>query len=173
MQGTIVKCLAEMVTEKFGRRKWDEVLERTGLRKDHIFLTTEDVDDQVVLKMVDSVFKILEISLVRAADAFGDYWINVYAPKIYHAYFSASQSAKEFLLRMNSVHQAMTQILPNARPPEFDYEWQDEKRLIIKYHSHRGLIDFVVGLAKGVGKYYKEDLTVIKRGVDQVQIIFP
>jgi hypothetical protein len=31
----------------------------------------------------------------------------------------------------------------------------------------------VVGLAKGVGKYYKEDLNVTKLGGDRVKITFP
>jgi hypothetical protein len=172
MQGTIVKCLAEMITEEFGQDKWDNVLERTGVRKDHIFLTTEDVDDQVVLKMIDSVCQVLKISQVQAADAFGDYWVNVYAPRIYHAYFDAAQSARDFLLRMDNVHQVMTQILPDARPPRFDYEWKDENTLIIKYHSHRGLIDFMVGLARGVGKYYEDNLVVTKLGNDRAEITF-
>ena len=173
MQGTIVKCLAEMITEQFGQDKWEAILEMTGLRRDHVFLTTEDVDDQVVLKMIGSVCQILNVSQVQAADAFGDYWVNVYAPRLYHVYLDMAQSAKEFLLRMESVHQAMTRILPDARPPRFEYEWKDDKTLIMKYHSHRGLIDFMIGLAKGVGKYYKEDLAVTKLGNDRAEITFP
>lgn len=92
---------------------------------------------------------------------------------MYRPYFDAANSAKEFLLRVDSIHQAMTQIQPDARPPRFEYEWKDDKTLILKYISHRGFIDFVVGLAKGVGKYYKEDLKVAKLGNDRVELVFP
>jgi hypothetical protein len=43
----------------------------------------------------------------------------------------------------------------------------------MKYKSHRNLIDFLVGLIKGVGKFYKEDLKVTKLTNDKVEIVFP
>lgn len=173
MKGVIVNCLAEMVKEKFGEDKWQDALEKAGLDRKSIFFTTQDVDDNAALKIVDSVCKVLNISLVQAADAFGDYWINVFAPKIYGAYYSGVDSAKDFLLNMDRVHQATIRSTPGARPPIFGYEWKDDKTLIMKYQSHRQLIDFMVGLIKGVGKYYKEDLEVTKLGHDKVEIVFP
>jgi len=50
---------------------------------------------------------------------------------------------------------------------------KNEKALIMKYKSQRGLIDFMIGLIKGVGKFYREDLGVTKLGNDQVEIVFP
>jgi hypothetical protein len=46
------------------------------------------------------------------------------------------------------------------------------KTLIMHYKSHRGLIDFMVGLIKGVGKYFKENLQVRKLGDKRVEIVF-
>jgi len=74
---------------------------------------------------------------------------------------------------MDSVHAAVTKSVPNSHPPRFEYEWKNEKTLIMKYKSQRGLIDFVVGLAKGVGKLYGENLKVTKIGNDKVEIVFP
>ncbi len=62
--------------------------------------------------------------------------------------------------------------MENAHPPRFEYDWKDDKTLILKYKSQRGLIDILVGLIKGVGKYYKEDLKVSKISSDKVQIVF-
>ena len=42
----------------------------------------------------------------------------------------------------------------------------------MKYESKRGLIDFLVGLVKGVGKHYKENLLVSKVGNDTVKVVF-
>lgn len=107
------------------------------------------------------------------ADAFGDYWVNVYSQKMYRVYYELVKTAKGFLLKMDSVHVASTKCIPGANPPRFDYEWKDKKILIMKYKSQRGLIDFMVGLIKGVGKYYKEDLKVTRLGSDKVEIVFP
>lgn len=173
MKGVIAKCLAELVTEKFGQDKWEKALEMAGLPKDTTFLSTQDIDDSAVLKVVESVCKVLNITIQQAADAFGDYWVNEFAPKMYSAYYMGVNSAKEFLLKMDSVHEASTKRIPNARPPRFDYRWENDKTLIMTYKSHRNLIDFAIGLIKGVGKHYNENLTVTKISNNEIKIVFP
>jgi hypothetical protein len=74
---------------------------------------------------------------------------------------------------MDKVHQMVTQNIANAHPPRFEYDWKDDQTLIMTYKSNRNLIDFLVGIIKGVGKYYKENLKVMKLGKDKVQIRFP
>jgi len=173
MKGTIVTCLAEMVTEQFGEAKWQAALEGAGLRPDARFLHHQDIEDASVMRLVASVCKTLDITLAQAADAFGDYWMNAYAPRIYKPFFKAAGSAKEFLLKLDQVHVAITQNMPGAHPPRFEYTWRDGNTLIMTYSSERNMIDFVVGLAKGVGRYYKTNLKVTKRGTGSVEVVFP
>ena len=172
MKGVIVNCLKELVTNKFGRDKWEAALGKAGIDKNAIFLATQDVDDAAVLKAVGAVCEVLHISLAQAADAFGEYWVCTYAPNIYKPYFQGVKSAKEMLLKMDEIHRITTERIPNARPPRFEYTWENDKTLIMKYKSHRGLIDFLVGLIKGVGKYFKENLNVSKLSEDKVKIVF-
>ena len=172
MKGTIIRCLEDMVIAQFGREKWHQSLQDAGLDESAIFLPMSDIDDAQVLKLVEAVYKNLDISFEQAADAFGDYWVNTYSQKMYPLYYTRHTTAKGFLLDMDSVHVNMTRTMDNARPPRFRYEWQDDRTLIIRYMSHRGLVDFVVGLAKGVGRYYKEDLQVSKMGADKIRIVF-
>ncbi len=172
MKGVIVKCLADLVTEKFGREKWEEAMEKAGMEKETVFLATENVDDAVVLRLINSVCDVLDISLVQAADAFGEYWVCSFAPKIYSIYYRGVNSAKEFLIKMDEIHRMTTQNIPDARPPRFGYEWKNDRTLIMTYNSKRGLIDIMVGLIKGIGKYYRENLSVTKLGPDRVEVIF-
>ncbi len=173
MKGTIVKSLEELVITKFGKDKWEKSLEDAGLERSTIFLPVGDVDDSQVLKVIEAVCKNLNISLAQAADAFGDYWVNVYSQKLYGLYYTKNKTAKDFFLDLDNIHLKMTKTMANAKPPRFDYEWKDDKTLIMHYKSHRGLIDFLVGLAKGVGKFYKEDIKVTKLGPTKIQINFP
>lgn len=172
MKGTIVKCLEELVVTQFGKDKWGKSLEEAGIKNSKIFLPFEDVEDSVVMKLITAVCRHLNISLSQAADAFGDYWVNVYSQKLYPQYYQKHKTAKDFLLDMDAVHVAMTKTIKEARPPRFDYEWKDENTLIMNYKSHRGLIDFTVGLVKGVGKFYNENLRVTKLGTDKIEIVF-
>jgi hypothetical protein len=173
MKGVIASCLGNLVQEKFGKDKWEEVLEQAGLNRRTQFLSTQDIEDAMVMKVVESVCKILGITLLQAADAFGEYWINTFAPKIYTVHFRNKKSSKDFLLDMDNVHATVTKTMPLARPPRFSYEWKNDNTLLMTYKSHRGLIDFVMGLVKGVGKYYKENFKVTPLGNSRVQIIFP
>jgi hypothetical protein len=171
MKGTILKCLQELVISNFGKDKWEKSLEDAGLKKSTLFIPIMDVDDSQTMKIIEAVCKVLNISLTQAADAFGDYWVNVYSQKMYSNYYK-EKTAKEFLLNMDNIHVEITKTIKNARPPRFEYEWKDDKTLIMHYHSFRGLIDFVIGLVKGVGKFYKENIKVTKLGIGKIQIIF-
>jgi hypothetical protein len=172
MKGVIVQCLEELVCRKFGSDKWREALARSGLSERARFVAVQDVEDATVLKVVGSVCEVLGISLPQAADAFGEYWVNVFAPSIYGAYYRQAKSAREFLLNMDRIHAETTRSLANARPPRFGYAWKDDRTLVMTYKSHRNLIDFLVGLARGVGTYYEEALRVTKVSDTKVQIEF-
>jgi hypothetical protein len=173
MKGVIVNCLKELVTEKFGKDKWEAALEKAGIEKNASFLATQDVDDGAVLKVVGATCGVLNISLQQAADAFGEHWVCSYAAKVYRPYYQGVTSAKDFLLKMDEVHRISTESIPNAKPPRFEYSWENDKTLIMKYKSHRGMVDFLIGLIKGVGKYFKENLKVSKLSEDKVKVVFP
>jgi hypothetical protein len=172
MKGVIASCLADLVKTKFGQDKWRASLEKAGLRGDTIFLAGQNIPDEVVMKVVGSVCDVLQVTLQQAADAFGTHWVNTFAPKIYSAYYGKKSSAKEFLLAMNQVHDSATATIPNAKPPRFDFDWKNDKTVVMTYHSERGLIDFLVGLVKGVGVYFKEDLKVTKLDSTHVEVVF-
>lgn len=67
----------------------------------------------------------------------------MYAPKLYAAYLDRFKTA-----------------------------WLDANTLDVEYLSERNLIDVYVGLARGVGKYFKEPLTVTKHSETKVTIVF-
>lgn len=173
MKGAIVQCLGDLVKSRFGNKNWEESLDKAGMSRTTFFTPIQNVDDQKALKLLQSVCSVLRITPVQAADAFGEYWVNVYAPKIYDSYYRGAKSAKEFLIKMDSVHANVTDSIPFARPPRFGYEWLNDRTLVMTYKSQRGLTDIFVGLIKGVGKYYNEDLKISKLGKDRVQIVFP
>jgi hypothetical protein len=172
MKGTIPKCLSELVELNFGKAKWQSALEMVGLPKNKIFWPGEDIEDAKVMQLVTAVCKLNNLTPIQAAEAFGEFWVNDYAPRAYPLYFKGTTSARDFLLKMDSVHITMTQNIPNAHPPRFGYEWADKKTLVITYKSNRNLIDFLVGLIKGVGSHFKENLSVVKMSQTQVKVTF-
>lgn len=172
MKVVIVSCLKELIVEKFGKNQWETILEHAGFDPKMKLLANKTIDDADVLKVLKSVTSILCISHQQAADTFGEYWVNTYAPKIYFAYYMGVKTAKDFLLRMDSVHDRVTKNIEDAKPPRFSYKWTDEKTLIMTYKSERELIDIFVGIIKGVGKYFNEKLQITKLNNKNVKIVF-
>ncbi|HMV78707.1 MAG TPA: heme NO-binding domain-containing protein [Leptospiraceae bacterium] len=172
MKGSIAIALKEMIEKNFGEDKWNDTLIESGLTEEPHFTAVSDVDDKLVMKMINGACTALKITLLQAADAFGDYWVNEYSQKLYKPYYRQCNNAQEFLLSMNSVHSTVTRRIENAKPPVFEYEKKDDKTLIMKYRSERGMIDFMIGLIKGVGKYYNEKLTILKMSETEVKITF-
>lgn len=171
MKGVIALCLKEMVCKNFGQDKWDSACHGAGMKGNELILPLSDVDDKAVLTLVNEVCGVLGINLQQAADAFGDYWVNVYSQKMYKSYFK-NKTAREFLLDMDKVHIMVTKEMKNAHPPRFTFEWEDPNTLKMNYLSERGLVDFLVGLVKGVGKYYNEPLVVNKVSDSAVRVKF-
>jgi hypothetical protein len=172
VKGVIACCLKDLIVSLRGTEMWEKCLQDAGVDKKASFLPVSDVPDAQMMSVVGAVCKNMGLTVEQAADAFGDYWVNVYSQKMYKHFFARHKTARDFLLAMDQVHVVMTDSMKNAHPPRFTYEWKDGKTLIMHYASGRGLIDFLAGLAKGVGKYYKEQLQISKIGSDQVKIVF-
>jgi hypothetical protein len=116
----IVDCLSEMVKKNFGENKWREICERAGFNNYQTkYINGMDIFDQKVFEIMDKTCEVLKISMAQAADAFGDYWINVYAVRYYKGYYGKYATAKEFLLNMDKIHVEVTKIIENAHPPRF------------------------------------------------------
>lgn len=172
MKGVIAVCLKELVERDFGADKWADALEQAGLPRDMTILPIDDVDDAAVMRVVGSTCDVLGISLQQAADAFGHHWACEYAPKMYGVYYAGIDSAKEFLLKLDSIHVATTRTVPNAHPPRFNYEDVDANTLIMEYQSNRELLPFFMGLVKGIAENYGEKADVAVIGHNKVRITF-
>lgn len=172
MKGVIMACLAQLVKDKFGEESVEAVMRKSGFDANKKFMATEDVPEDKAMDMLETACEVLNISLEQAADAFGEYWVNEYAPKIYGIYYKNVDNAKDFLLKMDDVHVKSTKNIENARPPRFEYAWQDDRTMIMTYKSPRGLIDICVGLIKGVGKYFGEELEVSKLSNEDIKVVF-
>jgi hypothetical protein len=145
MKGTIVVCLEQLVTTKFGIEKWKEALRRAGMPESRTFTMLCDVDDTDAMRIMRSLSQVVSLSMEQTMDAFGEYWSTVYAPNVYGAYFSGAKTARELLLQLDHIHEVMTKSSHSTRPPRFRYEWKEENLLVMHYQSPRGLVALMPG----------------------------
>jgi len=172
MKGVIVKCLSELVISDFGEHKWKEIVQQSEEKPYVVINALLDIDDQRFFKLFENTCKILSLSKQQACDAFGNYFVNTFAPKIYPIFYDKFKNAKEFIIGMNKVHDLVTKKLINARPPKFTIEEVDENTMIVNYKSTRNMIDFYMGLVKGVGNYYNTLIGIKKLSEEKVELTF-
>lgn len=172
MKGIIGICLKRLIKKEYGTDKWYDILERAGFDKYTLIKASDNLDDTRFMNIIKSTCEILDITLEQASDAFGEYWVNEYAPEVYGVYYRDVKTAKEFILKMNEVHKSVVSNLEDARPPSFEYEWKDDNTLHIGYKSHRNLVVIMIGLLKGVGKYFNEDLKIRMLTDNKAEVIF-
>lgn len=172
MKGVIVKCIEELIVSSAGKPIWTQILEKAGFSKHQIFLPGSDVADADVLKIIESTCAITQKSFQEVIDLFGDHWINVYTPRMYGHYFSQLKSAKELIFKLNDIHVATTRNIEGARPPKFEIEQISDKVLMVKYISHRGLIDIYISIVKGMARKFNEKIEIEKISPEFVKLTF-
>ncbi len=173
MKGTVHKAIEKLVTQTFGAEKWEQCLREAGFEEDHVFMLNDDVDEATTMKLVTQVIpSVCGLTVQQTLDAFGHFWINGYASKMYAPYFEGCKSTKDLILKLDFIHKTLTENIPNARPPRLRYEWVDTNRLAVTYLSDRGLIDLFISIAKGAGAYYKETLSITKKSDQVLEIDF-
>jgi len=173
MKGAILLCIKEMVIKNYGYDKWTSILSAAGIHREPAINPISDIEDSFAMSVIKSMGTVLGLIGEQVGDAFGDYWVNHFAPRLYSFYYKGYRSAREFILDMDRIHDIATRDIINAHPPKFDFKWADDKRLIITYRSARQMIDICVGLIKGVGRYYHEDLKAKKLDEKTIEVIFP
>lgn len=170
MKGVIADCLREMIVKKFGQPEWDSIKEKAKIEANLTVYST--VEDKVILNLIKVACQHLHLTLAQATEAFGEYWSCHYAPKKYKHYYSKYKNAKDFITNLDKIHVTMTNTIKDAEPPRFDYQWKNEHSLLITYKSKRNMLDFAVSLLRGIGKYYNNNISVFKFGVNKIQVNF-
>ncbi len=174
MKGTIHYCLEESIINKFGQSQWEKCIKSSGYPDDFSFMTMirDDLDEEKSIDIFVKSSKVLDISLKELFDVFGEHWCCNYAPRIYGAFFAGIKSTRSAITKLGKVHEMVTKNIPNAAPPQFNYNWINEDNLELTYISKRGLIDLFVSLVKGLNKAFNDTCRITKLSEDKVIIDF-
>jgi hypothetical protein len=121
-------------------------------------LATSEYPDQLVRDAVASVARTELKPGNDVLEAFGEHFIDWAKPRYRMAF--AAPSARDFLLRMDVVHQSVRNLAKAAKPPEFVYEKPAPDRLVMIYRSPRKLCPVMRGLYKGLGAAFGEKILV-------------
>lgn len=172
MKGTIHRCLSEVVIKHFGEDTWRNILHKTGFEADRNFALSDDVEEELSLKLIQETVSTVGVEAEAVFDLFGEHWVCEYAPKHYAFWYIGAKNAKEFMLKLDNIHSIVGRHFNNAKPPRFLYEEKSPNILEIEYKSNRSFLPLFISLVKGVGVYFKEAIDIIHLSDNKIQLHF-
>ena len=161
MYGLVNQALEDYVRRGFGETAWNKIREGAGVGED-MFVSMDSYPDDVTFRLVQAATEVLGLSATQILEAFGEHWVLFTAQEGYGQMLSMFGSdLKEFLLNLDNLHSHVAMTFPDLRPPSFEVEEVEGggDSLLLHYRSVRvGLGPMVVGLLKGLGKRFSQDI---------------
>lgn len=162
MYGLVNQALEDYVRRGFGQGAWDEIRDGAGVAE--MFVSMDSYPDDVTYRLVEAATQVLGLSAPQILEAFGEHWVLYTAQEGYGEMLSMfGANLRQFLLNLDNLHNHVAMSFPQLRPPSFDVESVagDENALLLHYRSERvGLTPMVIGLLKGLGKRFSQDIRV-------------
>jgi hypothetical protein len=162
MYGLVNRAIEQMVCRDHGNDVWQRIKATAGVETAG-FVSNSPYPDDVTYRLVDAASQVLEQPAEAILRAFGEFWVLHTALESYGPLMRAGgRSAREFLLKLPSLHTRVQSIYPDLRPPEFECDAVTDESLVLHYRTARpaGLEPFVEGLVQGIGQMYDTPLTV-------------
>jgi hypothetical protein len=134
MKGSLLVAMAQYVCAKHNLETWSSVLQGAGLSPNTKFMALETVEDDVYFKLVESTARQLRLTPQQLWEELANYWILEHTDKYMPFYYRNMHSARDFLMQMNDVHEAVGRASSrSATPPEFEFESLTPKEMLVTY----------------------------------------
>ena len=161
MKGIIFQLVEDYVTTALGASQWAKVKEQAGVTAP-FFVPMNDYPDSDITALVKAASAETGKSTDDIERGLGVFAIPKFAVA-YNFYFKPHSCTKDFILKMDDVHQIATQTIAGAAPPRFKYERPSESSLVVIYSSPRKMCSLLKGLIEGSAAHYNERVTITER----------
>jgi hypothetical protein len=171
MYGLVNQAVEDFVRQGFGDAAWTRIRDNAGISQE-MFVSMDSYPDEVTFKLVVAATEVLNLDAAHILEAFGEHWVLYTAQEGYGQMLSMfGSNLEEFLLNLDNLHSHVGLTFPALRPPSFEVERiEGGQGLLLHYRSQRtGLAPMVVGLLKGLGRRFSQEISVRQtahRGLD-------
>ncbi len=176
MHGIIFSELKKFVKENMGAEGWRSLLKDAFNDKYRMYLPTRQYPDGELVTLVDTASKSSGIAMPDLLNAFGEF-IAPALLNMYRTYVRPEWKALDLLENTEeTIHKVVRLREKDSAPPRLKAERKSPDELVIYYSSERKLCHVAAGIASGVGKAYRENLTIeqktcMHRGDEQCEIV--
>lgn len=161
MYGLVNKAIEDMVCHHFGEEIWETIRQKADIEVE-AFISMNPYSDEVTHRLVQAATEVLGLSSSEILSAFGEYWVLYTAMEGYSELMAmAGDNLPEFLHNLNNLHSRVGLSFPQLQPPSFSCASHSSQHLSLHYYSNReGLAPMVVGLIKGLGTRFNQNVDI-------------
>lgn len=161
MHGMVFAELQKYVTEKLGPEAWKKLIQEAKVGG-KIYLTVQAYDDGEMVSLVAAASKVTGQPASAILEDFGQ-WVVKDLVKIYKTLIKPEWKTLDLIENTEkAIHTVVRTRNPGAAPPELRCVRTGPKEVVITYESRRKLCAFAVGLVKGIGKLYNENMKIVQ-----------
>lgn len=160
MKGIVFTEFLEFVEDNHGILVVDKIIEKSKLESGGIYSAVGTYKHEEIVQLVTHLSEELKIDIHALLKIYGEHFFNVLLAS-YPVFFKDQNDSFEFLSLIDSyIHPEVLKLYPDAELPRFNVVYKDETKLVMIYHSQRGMYSFAEGLMQGCLDYFKEKTSI-------------
>ncbi len=159
MHGVVHSLLQQFIVETYTKEVWDKVYISAKLQTKE-YLPSNIYGDEEFSKVVIETSKILNKSGEILQEEFGEFMLP-HLMKMYSSFVKPTWKALDFLENVEEViHRTVRLKNYGAHPPTLFVKRINSKEIELEYNSPRKMTHLLLGMIRGTGKYYNENLVI-------------
>lgn len=171
MRGVIFTELFELIEEKFGYDRLDDVIDASSLDNDGAYSATGNYSFEELVRIVVSLSEQTGIPVPALLEVYGEYLF----PKLLKVLPELSKDADilEFVESVeNHIHVQVRKLYPDAELPTFELLSSSPDKLEFYYVSKKNIPELAKGLIIGASKHFKQAVDVSFSKLENEKILF-
>ena len=159
MHGIIFAELQRFVADNHGKQAWGQLQERAGLAG-KIYLPVNEYPDAEVKALLTAASQMTGKAAPAILEQFGEF-ITPSLIKMYGHLLSPQWTSLEVIENTEgTVHTVVRVKNPGARPPQLKTRRLGPDEVALIYTSPRQLCFLAIGIGRGLGRHFRENLTI-------------
>jgi hypothetical protein len=161
MYGLINQAVKDLVLASQGESLWEKICRDVGIDPAD-FEMLSPYPDRLTSAIVTTSATYLHLPTDTFLRKLGHHWIRFTAERGYGEMLDLlGRDLSTCLRNLNQMHAHLGAMMTELKPPSFFVTPLSEKRLTIRYHSHReGLAPMVLGLLEGLAERLQQRIEV-------------
>lgn len=176
MHGIVFAELQRFTEDRGGRQGWQSVLDSAGLRN-RVYLAIQEYPDKEVVAIITAIAKDRGQTPSAILENFGEF-ICPSLIKLYGHLLKPEWRAIDVIDNTEqTVHTVVRIKNKGANPPQLKTKRTSKDEVVLFYNSPRRLCSLAIGIGKGMGKHFGENIIVshsvcMHKGAPQCEIVF-